>query len=163
MPGCNSFHELCLCEARGSQERPLLVRMATEPLFLEPLARFERRACYSNLVNDLQVPYCTGAIRGTCPFGETRLPAFLDAFSCVAPEPDLVAEEPFEAFEGDPMRAELCESVKELSKLGWSRFSVEFRGGLSASFRAHEWICGKNAGAQMDVPRHVHFIMQSAP
>jgi hypothetical protein len=139
--------------------------MATEPQFIEPLSRFAKRICYSNLANDTVVPYCTGAIRSKVPFDGTRPLVFLVNFPCVALEPNEAeaAEDTAAAFEGDSMKSALCSIVEKLSRVGWTRFAVEFTGAFPASVRAHEWICGKNAGERLDIPRHILHLMNSAP
>ncbi|CAN0107448.1 unnamed protein product, partial [Phaeothamnion confervicola] len=49
-------------EAQPGQPNPLLVRMATEREFLEPLAAFPRRRVYANYRGDAMVPRATAAI-----------------------------------------------------------------------------------------------------
>ena len=48
------------------------MRMATEPFFTTPLARFARRVCYANVVKDRMVPFSTSAILSFNPLFPAR-------------------------------------------------------------------------------------------
>lgn len=50
------------------EDRNKLLFKMTEDPFLAPLKRFERRLCYTNVVNDPLVPYGTSALRVRSPY-----------------------------------------------------------------------------------------------
>eukprot|EP01084_Bolivina_argentea_P286540 491558_1 len=53
-----SMKELFLAD-RGNGQHPLLMRMATEPIFIQPLAAFSRVRAYGSQSGDILVPFRT--------------------------------------------------------------------------------------------------------
>jgi predicted esterase len=116
--------DLFLADANRTQgEQPLLVKMATDNHFLEPLRAFRSRRVYANLRGDLLVPCSTAAIG---PHNESER---------------AVEEQPFEG--GGMLRtyealgsdsnlrsgthdAHQHAMIKGLASLGWSKVVVDF-------------------------------------
>lgn len=167
LPGFRSAHELCLSERRPAG-RPLLYLMATEDAYLEPLRKFRRRMCYSNIFHDIQVCYSTGAITGSNPYrkgasltGSEEFPSITKA--SIVNGQDAFAHDLERCFRHDAYGHELRAMQTALGNLQWKRFDVIYHG-VVAPLKAHEWICGKNAhlGGNLDVPRHLGSILASS-
>ncbi|GBG26708.1 Protein FAM135B [Hondaea fermentalgiana] len=62
------LHDSGFKDAESGASKPILYAMGSEEDFLRPLRRFKRRALYSNIKWDLQVPYPTTAIRHRNPY-----------------------------------------------------------------------------------------------
>lgn len=73
------FQRICLPFFQTTRElalldkEELLYKMSTSQEFIEPLKLFQRRALYSNVSNDPQVPYSTSSLRFCNPYRTSRI------------------------------------------------------------------------------------------
>ena len=146
------------------ETQTLLLRMATQPAFLEALREFPRRILYANVSADIQVPYRTSALatfnayaRGVMETTrDARFPS-LTKWSVENPvrtwedHPSRVAS----AFSSDathaPMMRDMLVGLRSVG--AWENYDAVF-----STFFAHEQIIGKRAAlgfAGRDVAVHV--------
>jgi len=138
-------------------EEPLLMKMSQHgESWLEALKLFRQRTLYSNIQNDLQVPYCTSAIVHRNPYlsrVEKKL-EFHDDYPHIVSrrvEIDLTNED--DIYQSDEKRKYLIEMLKNLQTLQWKRYDV-----LIDSVLCHEMIVHKRPWLRMsgnDVVEHV--------
>ena len=144
--------------------RPLLRHMA-DAEFVDPLRRFARRALYSNVRNDVQIPYWSAALTDCNPYAahapscavESAAPSIvypsLTSFSMrtALARPGARHGDALFDHEAEPRRSRLLETLRRLAgDVAWERYDASF-----ATVFAHEQIINKrSAFAGHDVAEH---------
>ena len=149
------------------EDRDKLLFKMTEEGFLNPLKRFKRRLCYTNVINDLLVPYGTSALRVRSPYkkdkakkkASERYGAITEwSLRTMAHRKDLagktageISDELLlrelgdveaidtEAFKRDVHRKMVRQMLKRLDALQWERYDV-----VIPHSKAHERIVNKH-------------------
>jgi hypothetical protein len=136
-----------MLEDTTPQGVPLLLLMAQkDTIFMKGLASFQTRALYSNVRNDLQVPYCTAAIVHKNPYlcgsreikFSSKYPHIIDlgeeALTLDPNEPVTTQELSSELgnlFASDMKGDALRSILSSLQTLSWKRYDVVFDNWLS--------------------------------
>jgi len=137
---------------------PLLQQMADPegPYFLA-LKKFQRRVLYSNIANDIQVGFTSGAIWSTNPYSKITLgPEHYDkVYPHLVLREDIILEQIVqstdkgnELFKDDPMAEMLSSVLTNLQSIKWERYPIHFTHPLG-----HDLIIGRWSLA-VDIIKH---------